>query len=748
MMNRRVLSSAIAIAAMVSAGQSQAQSILEEVVVTAQKREQAITDVALTVTAISGEVARTMGIEDARDVAFLATNIDIKGAGLSDANPAVTVRGIGMNNFNANNNPSVGIYTDEVFLASPAMINLSMMDVGRIEVLKGPQGTLYGRNATGGALNIISAKPTQEADGFLSLSAGEYETIKVEGALGGPLSDKLSGRVSFLYDSQGESFHEFNRAAGGTGEFIDNETIGLRAQLAGDYDKLSWNLSLGFLDQDVGNSPFTAVGGFWNSPEEVFVTPCLGRLDGCVNTLGLDVSDQDGNPFTHDFQESRVGEMRIESDVTSVNFKLNYDFNNMTLTSITGFIEQDRNFGENIWSSPLEEFAVLHDEKIEQFSQELRLSGETERARWLAGVFFWNDTFESENIANSADILGLLAGINPVLWNNDQETDAFALYASVDWMFNDQWTLTTGLRYSDEDTDFVGGTDATISDPIAFDFFVGAELGLPAGITIPFTFLDDSISDSSTDFRVALEYRPNDNLLAYGSVVSGFKSGGYFGDFTFDNSELQPFEPEEVMAFEAGVKATLADGRAQLNGAVFYYDYDDIQTFVPSAIGFKLDNLEEAEIFGAEVELLASPTDGLDLRLGASYLDTEVNSQFADFDGNELPNAPETQLTGTVRYQFPVSDGFNLALQADVKHTASMFRESTNNPWLRTDSYTVANARVALSPIDGNWELAAWVRNIFDEEYEQERFASDIIGMIVGLQGNPSQWGVTLNYGF
>ena len=252
-MKRRIITSSIALLAAMQAGQSAASSILEEVIVTAQKREQAITDVALSVTAINGNVARAMGIQDTRGVAMITTNIDIKGSGMGDANPAVTVRGIGMNNFNANNNPSVGIYLDEVFLASPGMMNLSMMDVGRIEVLKGPQGTLYGRNATGGAMNIISAKPTRELDGFVSLNAAEYDTQKLEAAIGGPLTDVLSGRLSVLYDSQGDSYHEYYRDSGGKSDFPDSETSAIRGQLAGDHDRLSWNLKVGYLDQRVGD---------------------------------------------------------------------------------------------------------------------------------------------------------------------------------------------------------------------------------------------------------------------------------------------------------------------------------------------------------------------------------------------------------------------------------------------------------------------------------------------------------------
>lgn len=725
-----------------------ATDILEEVVVTAQKREQSINDVAMAITAVTGDVARTMGIQDTRDVAFIATNMDIKGAGMSDANPAVTLRGIGMNNFNANNNPSVGIYLDEVFLASPAMINLSYMDLGRIEVLKGPQGTLYGRNATGGAVNIVSAKPTDEFEGFVSVSLGEYETTLVEGAISGPLTDNLSGRISFMYDGQGENFHSYHKDGGGMGEFNDLETYGFRAQLGGNTDNLTWNLKVEYLDQDMGNSPFTAVGGWWNSIDEVFVTPCQGALNNCVSTLGIDVSDQDGDPFTHNFTNSRVDEMNIASEVTGATFNFTYDFDAFSLTSISSMIQQDRDFGENIWSNDLEFFAVYHEEEMDQWSQEFRLSGELGMAQWIAGVYFWNDTYKSDNIANSEWILGVLAGLNPLDWKVDQETDAYALFASVDWQLADRWLLTTGVRYSDEETSFKGGTNGTIVDSAAFDFFVGVELGLPNGITIPFTEMDDEISESNTDVRVALEFRPSDETMIYGSVTTGFKSGGYFGDFTFDQFELEPFTSETVTAYEIGFKSGLAGGKVQVNGSAFMYDYEDIQTFVPSSLGFRLANLEEADISGVELEVLASVTDGLDIRFGAGFLDSEVSSQYADYDGNSLPNAPETQVTGTIRYQFPMTSSLNLVLQADAKYTDSMYRESTNNPWLSSDSYTVVNARVGVAADSGKWELAAWAKNLTDEEYTQEVFGSDIIGMVTALYGNPRQYGVTLNYNF
>jgi iron complex outermembrane receptor protein len=367
----------------------------------------------------------------------------------------------------------------------------------------------------------------------------------------------------------------------------------------------------------------------------------------------------------------------------------------------------------------------------------------------MVGGFYWNDTFESTNEANSADILGVLAGLSPLNWANDQETDAYAAFASIDWDLTDTLMLTTGVRYSNEETEFQGATVATVYDPVALAAFLGEDFGFVEGDPLPLgANPGDKVDEDNTSYRVALEWRPTDDWLTYGSVASGFKSGGFFGDFAFENEELDPFDSETVIAYEIGAKGTLADGKAQLNAAIFYYDYEDIQTFVPGSVGFRLGNMEEADIYGAEIELLTTPIDGLDIRLGASYLDTEVTSSIDIYDGNELPNSPEYQATGTIRYEFPVGDSLAIALQADAKYTDDMFRESTNNPLLATEGYTVGNLRGSLLSQAGTWEVAAWVRNVTDEEYGQERFTSDIIGQYVELQGNPRTYGVTLNYNF
>lgn len=733
-----LLAYSIAIISSATALSANAESLLEEVVVTAQKREQAITDVSLSVSAFSGNTIRSMGLEQPSDLAFMVSNVDIKGT-QGDINPAVTVRGIGMNNFNANNNPSVGIYVDEVFLSSPALMTLNMMDVERVEVLKGPQGTLYGRNSSGGALNIISKKPSQERSGFVSITAANYDNLKFEGAIGGGLSETLSGRVALSYESQGESYHE--TLAGK--DFGDSDSYGLRAQLRYEGDALTWNLAASYMEQDLTNTPFSYLGGLF---ADTAFNPCpTGFGSSCLNTpeaagafapSNLPVSD---DPFKHAFQTSRIDEMNIDTETSNLIYRLDYDFENVTLTSVTGYISQDRTYGENFWSTPLELFAVVHDEEIEQFSEELRFSGDNDLATWTAGIFYSRDEFTSENTVNSADLAGLLLGVNPLFWDVDQETTAWAIFGSIDWRLTETLTLVTGLRYSDESTEFKGGTMADIG----------------GGTFIPLTLQDDEVDEDNVSGRISLEWRPTDELLVYGSYSTGFKSGGFFGDFSTDAPELEPYDSEEVSAIEIGAKYTFADGSAQLDTAIFYYDYSDIQTFVPTSFGQRLTNIEEADIFGVDIELQAVPTEGLNIRLGLGYLDTEMSDSFVDpntgsqtFEGNELPNAAELQYTATIRYEFPVSDGLSVALQADTKYTDDMFREGTNNPLAVTDSYSVSNARVSVLEVDGKWELSLWVKNIADEEYFQEVFPQSTVGAVAALPGAPRTYGLTLNYNF
>ncbi len=716
--------------------------VLEEITVTAQKREQSITDVSISMNAFSSEDMRIFRVEDPTDIAQLVSNMDIKGT-LGGVNPAITVRGVGLNDFNANNNPSVGVYVDEVFLASPAMLTARMFDVERVEVLKGPQGTLYGRNATGGAVNIVNRKPSQESDGYVTVGIGDYDQSQLEGAIGGGLSDTISARVSASYNNQGESFH--TNLMTGT-DFGDLETTALRAQLLIEpSDSFSAHISVHHAQTEGTNTPFTIFG--LHDPAQPFSGVLCGpatqfQFDNtqCADIFGIQET-ADGDPYTHTYNPADAATYVVDTDVTGLAARLEWDFDNLTVTSITGVESQDRVFGDNINSHPLNLSQITHDEEISQFSQEIRLTGELSNgAQWIAGAFYSSDEFESSNVFVSRDFF-----LTDLLWTVDQETTTFAFFGSVDWSLSDTVTLTTGLRYTDEEIDFAGGTtdlnplDAScILDPFC----------LPTGFgVVPITGVDSTFSDDNVSGRLALEFRPNDDLMLYGSVSTGFKSGGFFGDFTFDNSELAPFNSETITSFEVGTKATLAGGKVQVNAAAFFYDYQDIQTLVPGTLVTAFTNAEDADVTGIDLDILAAPAEGWTIGFGLGLLDTELGAIGVVPAGGKLPNAADVQANGLVRYEFSLGSNLIGGIQGNFKYTDDMFRDAFNDPFNVTDSYTTVDARAWIGSENGKWEAALWLKNLGDEEYVEQAFNfADLTGLANQLYGAPRTYGVTFTY--
>ena len=741
------------------AGSATAATV-EEITVTATKREAAITDVAITMDAVGTEDLRSNNIKTPQDVAFLVPNVDIKGTSQGQANPAITIRGVGQNNFNSNNNGSAGVYLNEVFLSSPGLMSLAMLDVERVEVLKGPQGTLYGRNASAGALNLVSVKARQEFDGFATASLGDYKTKRFEGAVGGGISETMSVRVSGLFDEQGESFHK-NRLTGD--DFGKSKNYAFRGQVAHEGTRLDANFTLGYQKQDVVNNPLTNFGLFDGA---FSFSPCgaaaAGGLDNsqCVDVQGYQNTNSD--PFSHDFDPNRADELRSDADVVNTSLRLDYDISeSLLLTSISGFVDQERFYGENTWATPLEYIAATHDEDLRQFSQELRLTGETGIANWIAGVYYGRDTINAINQFNTEDLLGDngFAVSNTVDWDYRQKTENYAVFGSIDWALSDAFTIVTGLRYTDEEIDFEGATVVTDLDLIADSTAATCSNTSPKCV----------FKDDNTDWRLALEWRPSDNLLGYVSASTGFKSGGFNGDFSlggFLNGDppgvgggYQPYKSEKLTVYEVGAKSTLADGNVQLNGAVFYYDYQDYQTLGPSDFGFNLTNLDKAELSGLDLDIAARVTDRWDVRAGLGYVDTKIKDPRVASDA-KLPNAPEWQATAGTSYVVPVSADWALSLRADLKYVDDVPRTLTEgldvgsgilrNPGFSvTKSYTLVNARVGLIQPEGNWEVSAYATNLTDEEYFVEAFdVFDPIGAVGKLAGSPRQLGLTATYTF
>ena len=721
---------------------------LEEVIVTAQKRAQNLNDVSISVTAATAQDISDMRIETALDIAKLAPNVDIKST-LAGLNPAITVRGVGLNDFNVNNNPSVGVYVDEVFLTSPAMLSFMMFDVERVEVLKGPQGTLYGRNTNGGAINIVSVKPTSETEGYIRLGAGNYDSREIEAAMGGSLSDTVSGRLSVRLDDR-DGQHTWNQ---GNHTFGDVDSTAVRGQLA--YDNggdFTANLSVSVGDQTGTTIPGTAFGTL----DANFGT-CTGSqimAQQCTDYDGFKRTSSD--PYQHDTDAATVALSKtLDVESSAVVLTANWDLGDMALTSVTGATELDRVWAEvSVDHTPsITPYGTIEkDEEISQVSQELRLSGGDDSFSWMLGAFYSSDEVETDNYIELTEVSAIndpdlgLGGLD-LAWGYLQETESMAVYGNTELALGDKLTLVAGLRYSDETREFKNaGTYLAFDDALldADATFFDEDFD---GVLTPFTSQDDEISENRVSGKLGLDYRANDDVLIYGSVSTGFKSGGYFGDFTFDSSELAPFGIEEVTAIEAGFKATMAGGSLQLNGAIFNYDYEGIQTVIATDAGtFPLTNADEATINGAELDLNWAPTESLDMRLAVGLLDHELEDARL---GSSMPNAADVQATGLVRYRFMASETLQVELQTDFKYTDEAYREAYNDPMLKTDSYTLWNGRVAISNPSESWVLSLWGNNLTDEIYYPQGFDLQALnGTYMKFLGAQRTVGVNLHYSF
>ncbi len=714
---------------------------LEEVVVTAQKREQSLFDVGISISVISGEELAKLRVDEIADVSRHISNMNVKST-LGATNPVVTIRGVGLNDFNANSNPTAGVYIDEVFLTSTAMMGFQLFDMERVEVLKGPQGTLYGRNTTAGAVSFVTRKPTRELEAFASAGYGDYRLFETEAAVGGPLTEALGFRVAAKWQDQGEGFSR-NRTTGA--DFGAADRFAWRAQLAWDAGEdmtATLNVHGG---TDRSNSHGIEHFGTQDPVTFDICQPILaGRIDpaSCVDFFGY--SDTDGDPYTGDYNLLSTVEVKSLGAV----LRFDVDLGALQLSSVTGYESLERDQAEDFDASVFRSVDSTWDANIDQYSQELRLSSDGSTVNWLAGLFYSYDEVDTGD-GNRFDLSDLLLTVVSTDWR--QRTQSAAVFGHLEWPLTESLSLVTGLRFTWEEKEFTGGT--TDLNPLGASCIL--DPACAPGFTGPFvlTATDASIDDTDLSGTVGLNYKPAEDWLLYGTVGKGFKSGGFFGGVTFSNAELAPFASEQLIAYETGFKGKLAGDTLQLGGAVFYYDYQDIQTFIQVALGglsvLKLGNVDTAEVRGFDLDLTWRPARGLDLRAGVGFVDTELgafnSAAGPQSAGKELPNAPKLTFDGRVAYEWPLGAELTMSFAVDASYTDEVFKEAVNFGYLAAPDYWLTNARLALAASDSRWELAAWARNLADEAYVVDAFDNGV-GNGIRLYGEPRTYGLTFTY--
>lgn len=706
---------------------------VEKVTVTAQKRRQNILDVGLNVAVVGGADARERRIEQMRDLTGSMSNLDVKEQ-VPGAMPVITIRGVGLDDFSSTNNPSAGIYVDEVFLSSLAMMSFDVYDLERIEVLKGPQGTLYGRNSTAGAINVITAKPSTEGfDAFASAGYGSYSTFDAEGMVNTPLSDTFAVRVAGKTIQQDEGYW-FNRVIG--------DDIGKRNFFAG-RAQAAWTPSDTFnavlkIDGQRSRSEMGQGEFFGLIPNAAFPgVPCPGRPE-CTDFFGY--FDADGKPFDGDWS----GDNFYNIDQWGATLRADAELGGATLTSVTGYVQFAREFYIDTDATPLFQTDFLQSENVNQISQELRLAGsEVGLVDWLVGAFVSHDHVTVYTPGFHANLFN-----TNTLTLADQETDSAAAFAHAEWTLTDTLKFVTGLRYTWEEKSDVGGTIDLVP------FAPGSALsGCVATCTL--TAINATITDRNWSWKVGFDWKPDENTLIYLNASQGVKSGGFFSGITTFNFQLDPYRPETLIAYELGLKKQYRS--LQFTGSLFYYDYSDVQTFIREDILIpvqRLGNVEEATIYGADLDLTWKPQEieglTLDARLG--LLNTELGA-FSTAGGpvpagNELPNAPDVTFSGRVKYDMPVGEGLFLGLQAGAHYSGGVFKDAINDPLVSADSYWTFDAAASLFSTGDDWEARVWGKNLGDEEHVVQGLNVLALGYGNRTYSAPRTYGFTLSKRF
>jgi iron complex outermembrane receptor protein len=728
-----LLAAAAAVAADNNTADTAEIPTIGEIVVTAQRREESNLQVGLTLTALSGDALAQQRVEQVLDLKGRVPNLDIKEQ-VPGAMPVITIRGVGLNDFGAANSPSAGVYIDQVYVASIAMMAFDMFDLERIEVLKGPQGTLYGRNSTAGALNIITRKPQQSFEAYTTLGYGNYDTLDFEGAANLPLGETAALRFSGKTIQQSEGYWESRRLPGET--IGDRDLMMGRLQLAlapGDDFDLNLKVEGTRSRSEMGQPEFF---GTVDPLTGGACAPILaGRIDNTQCTDFLGYTDTDGDPFKGDWARAGV----YDIDNQSVTLTMNAALGAATLTSVSGYVDFDRTFDIDVDATPARELDFLETDAIKQYSQELRVAASGERLDWIAGAFYSKDEVAVSIPGGHEDLF-----FTRTLVTAEQDTKSAAGFVHGEWHLTDTVDLVTVLRYTWEERQYAGGT--TDLNPIGFSCLLSPTCTPGFVGPLALTFVDETIDDSNLSWRAGLEYQPQESQLLYATISRGTKSGGFFSGISTTNLQLAPFAPEELTAYEVGFKRGF--GNAYVSAAAFYYDYADIQTFIAVDIGpfiiQRLGNVDEARVHGLDFEATWAPTSHLTLQGSVGWLDAELGA-FRTLTGDvpkgkQLPNAPDLTLGALARYETDFSATLGASVQVDGSYSDSVFKDAINDPVIAADSYVLVNARLALFDASRAWEVALWGKNLGDEQYVAQ-------GLNTGLGAGNRNYNAPRTYG-
>lgn len=729
--------------------------------VTAQKRAQSLQDVPIAISAFDEQDLRqisTTNLEELTQFVTGAELFDDRGAG----QPTWVIRGVGLADFNSNNAPTAAIYYDELYMASNVMGGIGLFDVDQVEVLKGPQGGLYGRNTSGGAVRVLSrrAEVGEEFNGYATGSYGRWDRSGLEAAVGGTLTDSSAYRLAAMTDQDGG--WQDSLATQGDDEYGDRDFTAVRGQLLFEpTDKLSlWlkaeggedksETTLGFsraaYEGGAGDFCAPAYAGNYNNKE------CLS-WSNITNLFALTPGDPGLLPGGQKEDGSKVMSSpinKLDNSWSLLDVQLDWELDFATFTSISGYIEYDNKQVYDYDATPL--ILLEEDGKAElsSWSQEFRLTSNSDGPlNWLGGVSYARDEDKENRLANLVDNVLIFPTMGRRKF--DQTSDTWAIYGETDYALTEKWILNGSLRYTDQQMDLENASFEDLID--GFFYYEGVKKS---------TNLDDPWSG-----HVGVNYLASDDAMIYARITRGFKTGGFFGGFAFTPEELEAYDQETVISYEIGFKSAWLDQTLQLNGAAYFYDYRDVQGFTQvvnettGTVVTRLGNLGDAEHKGAELDMVWLPqaVDGLSLQVSGAWLNAKITSsntiaiaqtgEPVPIEGLHRTYAPEWSTAAQARYEWHVS-GLLAAAQVNYSWRDDLYNEDSalsavDLAAFSQDAYGVLNARVSLTDADAGWDVALIGRNLTEEEYWTTATTDDLASYISNAP-RPISWAIEATY--
>ncbi|MBA6389976.1 TonB-dependent receptor [Colwellia sp. BRX10-3] len=708
---------------------------IEVIEVYAQKRKQNINNLSVAVSVIDGKAIARQQLKDTTQLSALVPNLKITNNAGEGTPPAFNIRGVGMIDYNTSTISPISIYADDVVTGSANNLSINLYDLEQVEVLRGPQGSLFGRNTTGGAILLRSQQPEKEFGGYINASVAQYDTLSLKGAVNLPISDTTAMRFAFSH--QDYEFSTENQMPGQPDGGL--KQTNLRLIVKSEFDDLTITSKFHLEDWSGKPKPIASLG-INRTDGNGRCSPSQAGSNLCMDNFGSQVGGKDFWAVNAD-----TADRKHDTESWGASVKLAWQLNaDMLLTSISGYRALDR---FHSWDSDgagnFIEGSMGTDNTL--FSQELSLAVEMGDSHWVSGLFYVSEDIKQKNdfdlFRDFRAIPELAAVPAQFFYDNRLENRAFALYSQIDHKLNQTFTLIAGLRYTDETTDYHASADLDLVNAFIPDLWD----------------IKGVVEDDEFSGKLALNQKINNQASLYYSYSRGYKSGGYNAGYSTNPVQAAESEyaPEKLDAYEIGSYLQFWQQNARLHLAAFYYDYKDQQVFVNQTQGIAVDhvlkNAGDSTIYGFESELVLTPSVDWELRLNVGYLPKanmgSFNQHGVVVEDNRLPFASKWNISGAIIHEMLVL-GHDLTAQLSFDFQSDFYFDQEENAYTQQTDFMVINGHVSYE-FNPALTLTLWGKNLTNTEYSELRFNTiAALGAITELKAEARQLGIEASYKF